>query len=138
MNEILLTNKSKISILYNDIIINSFKDYIDKIIYHISKSFVKSCLENRYYDSEKSWTQNISPTFTKLNISYTNAYLKIGKIRIIKSKIPNLVINEFDGKNIFLVNLFIIFKFILTILIVKLYLLIILLLYLIVIPYFLK
>ena len=101
MNEILLTNKSKISLLYNDIIINSFKNNIDKIIYHGSKSFVKFCQENRYYDSEIYWTQNINPTFTKLNISYTIVYLKIGKIRIIKSKIPNLVINELDGKVIF-------------------------------------
>ena len=101
MNEILLTNKSKISLLYNDIIINSFKNNIDKIIYHGSKNIVKFSQENRYNDSEIYWTQNINPTFTKLNISYTIVYLRIGKIRIIKSKIPNLVINELDGKVIF-------------------------------------
>ena len=43
MNEILFTNKSKNSLLYNDIIINSFKNYIDKIIYQGSKFFVKFC-----------------------------------------------------------------------------------------------
>ena len=101
MNEILLTNKSKISILYNDIIINNFKNYIDKIIYHGNKNFIKFCQENRYYDSEIYWTQNINPTFTKLNISYTIVYSEILGIQLAIHKIPNLVINELDGKVIF-------------------------------------
>ena len=102
MNEILFTNSSKNLLLYNDIIISSFKNYIDKIIYFGSKSFVKFCQENRYYDSEIYWTKNINPIFTKLNISsyFKNTVLtddyKIERVRIIY-----YVTNELDGKVIF-------------------------------------
>ena len=97
MNEILFTNSSKNSLLYNNIIISSFKNYIDSIIYIGSKFFVKFCQENRFYDSKIYWTKNINPIFTKLNISH---YIKLVYIKDTYS-----VINELDGKIVFGIKL---------------------------------
>ena len=95
MNEILFTNKSKNSILYNDIIINSFKNYIDNIIYQGSKFFVKFCHENRYFDSKIYWTQNITPIFNKLNIFYYYTQEVYSKhINILENNINNLNIYD--------------------------------------------
>ena len=108
MNEILLTNNSKNSFIYNDIINNIFKNCIDNIIHYGSKFFVKFNHENRYNDLKTYWSENIIPISIKLNVPSTNFFISLIEDLLSENKndfeyidkLLKILENQFNNLNI--------------------------------------
>ena len=108
MKEVLLTNKSKNSLIYNDIIMNNFKKCIDKIIYDGSKSFSNFNHEKKYNDLETYWSENIIPISIKLKAPSTNSILSFFENLISGNKnafaeidkLLKILENQFNNLNI--------------------------------------